>query len=219
MHRSTLFLLCCAAIGAIALIALWPPRAPAPIDTSTPSPSLVPRPSSLFPPLVLSTDPIRGKVNAPLTIVAFGDYTCPTCADIEEVLADLRREYGERLRIVWKDFPVLNRLTGSRQLHIAARCSQPQGRFWEYHDALFAEQPREPSDLIALAERLGLDRTTFARCLEESTAASLVDVNTAEAQRLGLTTAPTIFVNDTKLTEAPTYGGLRALLDVAAPTP
>jgi len=159
-------------------------------------------------------------VNAPLTIVEFGDYTCPACADIEEdILTDLRREYGERLRIVWKDFPILHRLTGSRQLHIAARCSQPQGKFWEYHDALFVEQPREPGDLLALAERLGLDRTAFAECLEESTAASLVDVNTAEAQRLGLTAAPTLFVNDVRITDALTSGELRTRLDAAALTP
>lgn len=217
MRRSSLFLLACSVIGAVALIAMWPPRAPKPAPTPEAPLPLVTRPSSLATPVVLPTDPILGDPNAPLTIVEFGDYTCPTCAGVRDVLTELQREYATRLRIVWKDFPILDRLTGSRQLHIAARCAATQGGFWEYHEVLFDEQPREVSDLLAVAQRLGLERSSFAECLSTGASTALVDASTAEARRIGLTAVPAFFVNGTWLTEPPTFGALSALLD-AAPT-
>lgn len=197
-HRQW-FLLSCAGVGTIALIAMLPPRVPKPTPAPEAAPSpFVSRPSSLIP-SVLPTDPILGDPNAPLTIIEYGDFTCPSCIDAETVLRELRQEYGMRLRIIWKDFPVLDRITGSRSTHLAARCAQQQGKFWEYHDAALDGQPQGDAALAALAEQLQLDRGTFAACLTSGAAAPLVEAHLNEARWLQVTVAPTFFVNGTRL--------------------
>lgn len=217
MRRSTLFLLACAGVGVVALIALLPPRIPRPSPaTDSTTSSLIPRPSSLTTPVILPTDPIRGDVNAPLTIIEYGDFTCPSCVDAETVLNELRQEYGPRLRIVWKDFPVLDRITGSRRTHLAARCSQQQDKFWEYHGAVLEEQPRDDAELGALAGRIGMNRTMFTACLSDEAAAPLIDMHLAEARRLNIQVAPTFYVNGTRLESPhPTIDDFRDVLRAA----
>ena len=212
MRRSTLFLLTCAIVGAATLIALWPPRKQ---SQALPVP-LVPRPSSLTTSFVLPTDPIRGDANAPLTIIEYGDFTCPSCVEAHGILEALRAEYGSRLRIVWKDFPTLNRITGSRRVHIAARCAQGQGKFWEYHDAALEEQPRDDAALLDLAVRIGVNAPLFATCLEHEIPAALVEAYRADASRLTLRAAPTFYVNGVRLDDHPDIDDFRSLL--RAPT-
>ncbi|MBI4142664.1 thioredoxin domain-containing protein, partial [Candidatus Uhrbacteria bacterium] len=84
-----------ATIGIAALIAMWPARTPTPDPPSQPL-SLVPLPSSLFPPTIFPTDPIRGNPSAPLTIIEFADFTCPACADVQGVLTALRAKQSGR---------------------------------------------------------------------------------------------------------------------------
>ncbi|MDO8621649.1 MAG: thioredoxin domain-containing protein [bacterium] len=196
-------------------MALWPPRTPSPPATES-SPPPVPRPSSLVP-SVLPTDPVRGDVNAPLTIIEYGDFTCPSCVEAHRVLETLRAEYGSRLRIVWKDFPALNRITGSRRVHIATRCAQQQNKFWEYHDAALDEQPRGDDALLELAVRLGLNATPFTACLANEAPAALVDVYRTDAGYFNLRTAPTFFVNGTRLDGHPDADQFRSLLRMPSP--
>lgn len=219
MRRSTLFLLSCALVGAVALIAMLPPRAPKPLPASeVPSSSLITRNSSLITPVVLSTDPILGDPNAPLTIIEYGDFTCPSCVDTEAVLNELRQEYGLRLRIIWKDFPVLDRITGSRSTHLAARCAQRQEKFWEYHDAALDEQPRGDAALVVLADQLQLNRDAFTACLTGEAAAPFIAAHFAEAQRLEVKVAPTFYVNGTRLESShPTSDDFREALSVVRP--
>lgn len=216
MRRSTLFLLSCAIIGGVTLIAMLPPRAPKPPPApEAPSSSLITRNSSLITPTVLSTDPILGDPNAPLTIIEYGDFTCPSCVEAMPILNELRQEYGTRLRIVWKDFPVLDRITGSRSTHLAARCAQRQEKFWEYHDAAMNEQPRDDAGLTALAGQLQLDRDTFTACLASGAVAPLVDAHLNEARWLQVTVAPTFFVNGRRLESPhPTIDDFRDALDI-----
>lgn len=209
MRRSTLFLLGCGLVGATALIAMLPPRAPAPEPTAAPTSVAAPKPAAVT---VLATDPVSGPANAPLTIVEFGDFTCPACADAVAMINELREEFGARLRIVWKDFPLLDRLSGSRRLHIAARCAQRGGKFWEYHHALFVEQPRDDAALAALARRFELDTQRFAACLNETAAAALVEAGAAEAAQLQLRSAPTFYANGVRLEGHPTIEDLRSAL-------
>ena len=214
-NRRSAVLFACAIIGAAALIALWPPRIPTPPVTDVPS-QLVPRPSSLVP-SILPTDPIRGDTHAPLTIIEYGDFTCPSCAEAQRVLEMLRVEYGSQLRIVWKDFPILNRITGSRRVHIAARCAQQQGKFWEYHDAAFTEQPRDDTALHALALRIDLEPSRFDTCLTNETPAALVDAYRTDTARLNLRAAPTFYVNGTRLDGHPGIEDFQSSLRVQPP--
>ena len=210
------FLLAFAVIGLMTLVAMVPPRVPSPPTGSEAIP-LAARNSPLATPSILSTDPIRGNPNAPLTIIEYGDFSCPSCTDAQATLNALRTAYGSQLRIVWKDFPILDRITGSRSAHITARCAQQQGKFWEYHDALFTEQPRGDAALIALARQIGLDAQALSSCLIAQVPAPLIDEHIAEAKRLAITTAPTFFVNGTRLDGHATIDDFRDLL--RSPTP
>jgi len=212
--RQRWFLLGCAAVGVIVLIALLPPRAPqqSPDTNARPPNSNVPHSPSVTP-TILPTDPVRGRSDAPLTIIEFGDLTCPSCVDAEQILTELQTMYGPQLRIVWKDFPILDRLTDSRRTHVAARCAQRHGQFWEYRSAALAEQPRDDPARIAIAGRLGLDAAVFTTCLEDAQTARLVGAGIAEAERLQLRAAPAFSVNGEWLEEHPTIDDFREIFD------
>jgi protein-disulfide isomerase len=111
------------------------------------------------------------------------------------VLATILREYPNEVRLVFKDMP-LRMHNLARPAHEAARCAAAQGRYWPYHDRLFAEQPRfERGDLIRYAEELGLDGQGFARCLDERRFRAEVDGDLAQAGALGITSTPTFVIN------------------------
>jgi protein-disulfide isomerase len=193
------------------------PLAPAPEPKTNQPTSKPPAPPS---PQLLPTDLLRGNRDAPLTIIAYTDYACPACRNAEEVLRELRTQYGERLAIAWRDFPHLNRLTGSRALHVAARCARMNGipeTAWSFHDDLFRIGPNRTEDsLMALAERHTYDATTFRACLRATgprSAAAAVDANTVEAERFGITATPAFFVNGVRLEESPTFRAFTRLLD------
>lgn len=112
------------------------------------------------------------------------------------MLATILQEYPNEVRLVFKDMPLPMHAL-ARPAHEAARCAGAQGRYWPYHDRLFAEQPRfERRDLIRYAEELGLDGQGFARCLAERRHAPAVDADLAEAVALGLTATPTFVINE-----------------------
>ncbi|MDO8599593.1 MAG: thioredoxin domain-containing protein [bacterium] len=216
MTRQRWFLIGAVAIGTLTLWSLRPPYIPKQTPSAiSPTRTFDIRHSTFDIPTILPTDPVRGLQDTPLTIIEFGDFTCPSCIDAEAMLTELRNQYGPQLRIVWKDFPVLDRLTNSRRTHIAARCAQRQQRFWEYHDAVLAEQPRDDSARATIAGQLGLDAVSFASCLEQEQTAALVDAGTVEAEQLQLRSAPTFSVNGEWLEAHPTVDDFRDILDRA----
>ena len=222
MPRSRIALLTVAAIiGFAALWSMRPPRPPGPkLPTTAPSnpTSNIPRPTSS---LILPTDPIRGDRSAPLVIVEFSDFSCPACAEIQETLSTLREEYGNRLAIVWKDLPHLDRITGSQRLHIAARCASILGSndaFWTYHDALFRTHAPDEETLLTIADALRLPRPAFQACQAaagSASASALIAANAAAADALGITATPTLFVNGTRVPDPATPAAIRTLLERA----
>lgn len=105
------------------------------------------------------------------------------------------REFDGRVQLVIKDLPLaIHDL--ARPAAEAARCAGADGRFWLYHDRLFAEQPRfERDHLIRYAVEVGLDGERFARCLDERAFAPAVEADVAQARALGITSTPTFLVN------------------------
>lgn len=112
------------------------------------------------------------------------------------MLATIFSENANEVRLVFKDMP-LRMHNLARPAHEAARCAGAEGRYWPYHDRLFAEQPRfERGDLIRYAEELGLDGQRFARCLDERRYAADVDADLTQARALGITGTPTFVINN-----------------------
>src|SRR5579884_108501 len=121
----------------------------------------------LIPP-VSPRDHARGPADAPLTLVEYGDFECPFCGDAFGIVEDVRRQLGDRLRFVFRHFPVPAVHPYASRAAEAAEAAAAQGKFWELHDFLYARQPSlAERDLIRYAGELGLDVDRFQRDLRE----------------------------------------------------
>ena len=158
-------------------------------------------------------DPAWGSPAAPVTIVEFADFECPACKDSLPVLRQLRDLYKDQVRLVYRDFP-LSGHPQARPAAEAAHCAHEQGKFWAYHDALFAQAPDlKPSDYMVLAERLGLNPAEFTACLAGTRPKAAVVRDLAEAQGLGLSGTPTFFINGRYLAGFQSLETLRRHID------
>ena len=119
------------------------------------------------------------------------------------------------MRLVFKDLPLPSHAL-ARPTHEAARCAGSLGRYWPYHDRLFAAQPAfERDDLIRYAVELGLDRAAFTRCVDERRFASAVEADVAQARGLGVRSTPTFLINGRPLVGAHPVEAFRSAIDDA----
>jgi len=126
---------------------------------------------------------------------------------------------GGRVRLLFKDRPLAMH-PRARAAHEAARCAGAQGRYWEYHDRLFAGQPAfRAEDLLAYAAALGLDRAAFARCVQERRFGPEVEADVAEAVALGVLGTPTLFVNGRRVEGLVPVAELRSMIADALKAP
>jgi protein-disulfide isomerase len=129
------------------------------------------------------------------------------------------KEYEGRVRLVFKDMPLPSHDL-ARPAHEASRCAAEAGKFWPYHDRLFAEQPAfERDDLVRYAEELGLDRAGFVRCLDDHRFAAAVEADVAQARALGINGTPTFLINGRPLVGAHPIETFRSVIDEALKTP
>jgi Na+/H+ antiporter NhaA len=140
-------------------------------------------------------DHIRGPLEAPVTVVEYGDFECPYCGQAEPVVRELLREFGD-VRYVWRHVP-LNDVHPHAQLAAeAAEAAATQDMFWPMHDLLLEHQDAlRPADLIRYAEQLGLDIERFSSQLRKHAGANRIaeDVNSADLSQVSGT--PTFFIN------------------------
>lgn len=136
-----------------------------------------------------------GPANAPVVVVAFSDFECPYCARGAATLDELRETYGDRLRIVFRHFPLSFHVNGIPAA-MAAECAREQGAFWPYHDRLFEAQDKlGADDLQAHAKALGLKTKPFAACMASEKHRQMVEGDVQAGAALGLSGAPAYFVN------------------------
>jgi protein-disulfide isomerase len=152
---------------------------------------------------VVSTGhPSLGAKDAPITMVEFGDFQCPFCRASENSVKEVRAKYGDKVRVVYMDFP-LGIHAHAMDAANAARCAGEQDKFWQYHDAMFADQSKlAPADLKASAAKLGLDAKKFGACLDKAKYQPQIQQDMAEATKLGVTGTPTFFINGREITGA-----------------
>ncbi len=149
-------------------------------------------------PEIFGSDPVKGAIDPELTIVEFGDFECPFCKDIALVLDDILVEYPS-VQVVWKDLPNPVHLN-ARSASYAARCAKEQGKFWEFHDFLFANQDILGQDLYSnIAVELNLDIDLFTQCLEENKYSNVVSAGLEQASKYQVTGTPYLFVGDTQV--------------------
>ena len=163
---------------------------------------------------VAATDPSRGNASAAITIIEFSDFQCPYCQRVSPTLKRVQEKYGDRVRVVWKDFPLTEIHPQAFKAAEAAHCAGDQGRFWDFHDTLFANQRAlEIADLKRYASDLSLDTAVFAACLDTSKYAERVRTGVAAGNRLGVTSTPTVYVNGRVLAGAYPYETFVAIID------
>jgi len=145
---------------------------------------------------VNADDPSQGKADAPVTVVEYSDFQCPFCLRVMPTLKELRTKYGDKMRLVWKDFPLTQIHPQAFVAAQAGNCAREQGKFWEYHDQLFANQSAlQPENLKKYAAAVGLDAAKFNECLDSSKYESRVQDSIGIGTRLGINSTPTVYVN------------------------
>jgi protein-disulfide isomerase len=138
--------------------------------------------------------PVRGKVDAPVTLVVFSDFECPWCGKLEPVLAELQAQNQDKLRIIFKHLP-LPMHQQAEPAALAAIAAQQQGKFWEMHDALFQTTAWTPNTIDETAVRLGLNMEKFRADLGSQETQMQLAKDKTDAQAADVTSTPSLFVN------------------------
>src|SRR5206468_3570834 len=144
---------------------------------------------------------VRGRADALVTLVEFGDFQCPPCANLSDPINQLERDYRSRLRVVFRHFPLANH-QHAREAALASEAAGLQHRFWEMHDLLYREQavwskaPDAGVLFSAYAGMLGLNIDRFRKDMASEQAKARVKSDEQQALALGLANTPTIFIND-----------------------
>jgi protein-disulfide isomerase len=176
--------------------------------------------STSVPRLVLPVskrDHIRGPVDAPLTLLEFGDFECPHCGAAHPIVEAVRRRMGRRLRFVFRHFPLANIHPHAEAAAEAAEAAGAQGKFWEMHDRLFEHQEAlADEDLLAHAVALGLDLERFEAELADGTHAPRVRQDFITGVRSGVNGTPTFYINDVRHDGSYDAASLLAALEAVA---
>jgi len=141
-------------------------------------------------------DHIQGPSNAPVTLLEYGDYQCPYCGAAYPIIKQVQARMGDRLRFVFRNFPITTSHPHAEQAAEAAEAAAAQGKFWEMHDYLYEHQNRlRDRDLSSYAEHLGLDVERFDQELAGHVHAPRVREDFMSGVRSGVNGTPTFYIN------------------------
>jgi protein-disulfide isomerase len=164
-------------------------------------------------PVEVGDAPIRGNPNAPVTVVEFSDFQCPFCARSRPTVARVREYYGDKVRWAFRHFP-LDFHSQARKAGEAGACAGEQGKFWQMHDAMFANPAKlQVADLKQTAKALGLDSLAFDRCLDSGKYADRVERDVEFGARYGVSGTPAFFVNGRPLIGAQPFEAFQQVID------
>ena len=159
-------------------------------------------------------EPFKGAEKAPLTVVKFEDFQCPFCKQVQPTFNELLSRYNGKVKLVHKDLPLESLHPQARQAAEAARCAYEQGKFWEYHDKLYATSPKASGDdLKSYAKEVGLNVDSFDRCFTSGKYKAVVQQDLNEGVQLGLTGTPTIFINGREISGNQSLEAFEAIID------
>ena len=151
---------------------------------------------SLTVPVDEGRDHIQGASDAAVTLLEYGDYECPYCGAAYPNVKQVQEAMGDRLRFVFRNFPITTAHPHAEQAAEAAEAADAQGKFWPMHDLLYENQQRlEDDDLAGYAEQLGLDVARFRRELAEHAHAERVHDDFMSGVRSGVNGTPTFYID------------------------
>lgn len=165
---------------------------------------------------ITNTDHVLGSSKAKVTIVEFSDFQCPFCQRFHPTLKQALAEYKDTVRLVYRHFPLDSIHPQARPAAMAAECAAEQGKFWEYHDKLFANQDKlNASYYPQLAGELRLNTTKFNECLSKNKYQSKIDADYQSGIDAGVQGTPHSLVNGVPVSGAVPYEQLKAAIDAA----
>ncbi|OGY47399.1 MAG: hypothetical protein A3J65_00935 [Candidatus Buchananbacteria bacterium RIFCSPHIGHO2_02_FULL_45_11b] len=163
---------------------------------------------------VSASDYIRGHKNAEVTLIMISDFQCPYCQRHEATITQLLKDYGDKIRVVWRNLPLVSIHQYALKAAEASECAGEQGKFWEMHDKIFANQSALTVDnLKSYAKELGADEAKFNRCLDSGKYADKINKQAAEAQAAGVSGTPGTFINDTLVKGAYPIETFKTIID------
>jgi protein-disulfide isomerase len=162
-------------------------------------------------------DPFWGPEDAAVIIEEFADFECPFCGrHAAETLPQIKEAYGDRVRYIYRDFPLTNMHQFAQKAAEASQCAHEQGQFWEYHDLLFENQGAlAVPNLKAYAEQVGADTEEFNDCLDSGKNAPEVLLDLQDGQQAGVSGTPAFLINDLLLSGAQPFEQFQVVIDQA----
>jgi protein-disulfide isomerase len=158
--------------------------------------------------------PAVDPADAPVTIVEFSDFQCPYCSRVTPTLKKVVDEYEGQVRLVFRQFPLRSIHPMAQKAAEASLCAADQGKFWEMHDLMFADQRQLGDDnLMAMAATLEIDAESFNECLTSGQHEAAVEADLQAGQAAGVSGTPAMFVNGRFASGALPYDQLAAMVD------
>lgn len=164
-----------------------------------------------------SDDPFWGPENAPVVIEEFADFQCPYCGQFaQETLPRLRQAYGDKIKYIYRDFPLSSIHPDAQKAAEAGQCAHEQDIFWGYHDLLFqSTDALSVSDLKGYAQTLGADMDEFNECLDSEKNTWEVLLDTRDGSSSGVSGTPAFLVNGLLLSGVRPFEQFQAIIDSA----
>lgn len=153
-----------------------------------------------LPTLATEDDPSFGPKDAKVVIVEFADFQCSACGRAYPVVKQILKDYGDRIRFVYRDFPDVNSHPQALLAAIAGQCAHEQGKFWEMYDKIFANQNEiSEANLKTYAVQLGFNSVQFGTCLQSGKYIKEIEQDLQEGLIAGVDATPTFFINGVKV--------------------
>ena len=158
--------------------------------------------------------PSKGPLDAPVTIVEFSDFECPYCSGLLPTLRRIEQNYKDKIRIVYRQFPLNNIHPHAQKAAEASLCADEQDKFWPLHDAMFADQKNlTVDDLKAKAAAVSINASSFASCLDSAKYAGAIRDSIVEGSGLGVDGTPAMFINGRFLGGNQPYDEIAKIID------
>ena len=166
-----------------------------------------------LPTLASADDPSFGPIDAQVVVVEFSDFQCPFCGETFPVVKEILADYGDRVRFIYRDFPIPSLHPQALTAALAAECAHEQGLFWPMHDKIFENQDTlSTENLKRWAVQIGANSLQFGRCLDSQKYFAEVEQDFQEGVAAGVSATPTFFINGRRIEGAIPYSTFEQMI-------
>ena len=170
---------------------------------------------------VIESDWIKGDKDSKIIITEYSDFQCPACASYYEIVKQIHKEFGDKLAIVYRHFPLRQIHANAEIAALSAEAAGKQGKFWEMHDMLFENQKKWEGDknageiFIKYAEDLGLNTEQFKQDLDSKEVKDKVEADYQSGVKAGVNHTPTFFINGKEIQNPRSYEEFKNIINEA----